>query len=68
MLDVRMGGFAPRFNEVNDQTRKDLTKAELIAFPILAVLLLLVFRGVVAAAIPLVIGVFSILGTFLCCG
>ena len=64
-LDVRMGGFAPSFNEVNDQTREDLTKAELIAFPILALLLLLVFRGVVAAAIPLVIGVFSILGTFL---
>ncbi len=64
-LDVRMGGFAPSFNEVNDQTREDLTKAELIAFPILAVLLLAVFRGVVAAAIPLVIGVFSILGTFL---
>ncbi|HYI35624.1 MAG TPA: MMPL family transporter [Thermoleophilaceae bacterium] len=64
-LDVRMGGFAPSFNEVNDQTRKDLTKAELIAFPILAVLLLVVFRGVVAAAIPLVIGVFSILGAFL---
>ena len=32
-LDVSMGGFAPGFNEVNDQTRKDLTKAELIAFP-----------------------------------
>ncbi len=64
-LDVRLGGFAPSFNEVNDQTREDLTKAELIAFPILALLLLAVFRGVVAAAIPLVIGVFSILGTFL---
>ena len=63
-LDVSMGGFAPSFNEVNDQTRKDLTKAELIAFPVLAVLLLLVFRGVVAAGIPLLIGVVSILGTF----
>jgi uncharacterized membrane protein YdfJ with MMPL/SSD domain len=29
---------------------QDLTKAELIAFPILALMLLLVFRGVVAAA------------------
>ena len=64
-LDVAMGGFAPSFNEVNDQTREDLTKAELIAFPVLAVLLLLVFRGVVAAAIPLLIGVISIAGTFL---
>ena len=64
-LDVRLGGFAPSFNEVNDQTREDLTKAELIAFPVLAILLLLVFRGVIAAAIPLMLGVFSILGTFL---
>jgi RND superfamily putative drug exporter len=64
-LDVAMGGFAPSFNEVNDQTREDLTKAELIAFPALTVLLLLVFRGAVAAAIPLLIGVISIAGTFL---
>jgi RND superfamily putative drug exporter len=64
-LDVRMGGFAPSFNEVNDQTRDDLTTAELIAFPILSILLLIVFRGVIAAAIPLAIGVASILGTFL---
>ena len=65
VLDVSMGGFAVSFNEVNDQTRKDLTNAELIAFPALTVLLLLVFRGVVAAAIPLLIGVLSIAGTFL---
>jgi len=64
-LDVAMGGFAPGFNETNDQTRADLTKAELIAFPILALLLLFVFRGVVAAAIPLLLGVISIIGTLL---
>jgi uncharacterized membrane protein YdfJ with MMPL/SSD domain len=61
-LDVGVAGFATSFDEVNDQTREDLTKAELIAFPILAVLLLVVFRAVVAAAIPLVIGVVSIVG------
>ena len=60
-----MGGYAPGFNETNDQTRTDLTKAELIAFPMLALLLLFVFRGVVAAAIPLMIGVISIVGTLL---
>ena len=58
-----MGGYAASFNEVNDQTKTDLTKAELIAFPILALLLLLVFRGVVAAGIPLLIGGISIVGT-----
>ncbi len=62
-LDVAMGGFAPGFNETNDQTRTDLTKAELIAFPVLALLLLFVFRGVIAAAIPLLLGVISIVGT-----
>jgi len=63
-LDISYGGFAPSFDEVADQTREDLTKAELIAFPLLTLLLLVVFRGVVAAAIPLLIGVLSILGTF----
>jgi RND superfamily putative drug exporter len=63
-LDVSLGGYAPSFNEVNDQTRDDLTKAEMIAFPILTVLLLIVFRGVIAAAIPLVIGVLGIVLTF----
>ena len=64
-LDVGLAGFATSFDEVNDQTREDLTKAELIAFPLLAVLLLIVFRAVVAAAIPLVIGVLSIVGMLL---
>ncbi|HEV7399296.1 MAG TPA: MMPL family transporter [Solirubrobacterales bacterium] len=62
-LDVAEGGFAQGFNETNDQTRKDLTTAELIAFPVLALLLLFVFRGVVAASIPLLIGGVSIVGT-----
>ena len=65
IVDIGYGGFAPGFNEVNDQTRDDLTQAELIAFPLLGLLLLLVFRSVVAAAVPLVLGVLSILGTLL---
>jgi putative drug exporter of the RND superfamily len=64
-LDVAMGGFAPGFNETNDQTREDLTTSELIAFPVLALLLLFVFRGVIAASIPLLLGVISIVGTLL---
>jgi uncharacterized membrane protein YdfJ with MMPL/SSD domain len=64
-IEVGMGGYAPSFNEVNDQTKTDLTKAELIAFPVLALLLLVVFRGVLAAGIPLLIGGVSIVGTLL---
>lgn len=62
---VTIGGLAGGFNEVNDTVRSDLLHAELIAFPVLALLLLIVFRGVVAAAIPLVVGMVSIGGTFL---
>lgn len=65
LLDVGYAGFAPGFNEVNDQTRRDLTRAELIAFPLLAILLLVVFRSAVAALVPLLLGVLSILGTLL---
>jgi putative drug exporter of the RND superfamily len=64
-LDVGMSGLATAFQEANEQVRSDLAKAELIAFPILAILLLLFFRGVVAAAIPLLIGVISIVVTLL---
>jgi uncharacterized membrane protein YdfJ with MMPL/SSD domain len=62
---VTVGGLAAGFNEVNDTVHSDLVRAELIAFPLLALLLLIVFRGVVAAAIPLLVGMVSIAGTFL---
>jgi RND superfamily putative drug exporter len=65
ILSVAIGGFGPGFSQVNDQTRADLTKAELIAFPVLGVLLVVIFRGLVAASIPLLIGGASIVGTFL---
>jgi uncharacterized membrane protein YdfJ with MMPL/SSD domain len=62
---VTVGGIATGFNEVNDTVEKDLVRAELIAFPLLALLLLIVFRGVIAASIPLLLGMVSVAGTFL---
>jgi len=64
-LTVTVGGGAAAFNEVNDTVRTDLVRAEMIAFPLLALLLLIVFRGVVAASIPLLVGMVSVGGTFL---
>jgi uncharacterized membrane protein YdfJ with MMPL/SSD domain len=64
-LRVQVGGYAAGFNEVNETVRSDLVKSELIAFPFLALLLLLVFRGVVASMIPLIVGAVSVVGTFL---
>ena len=51
--------------EVGNQIETDLLRAELIAVPITLVLLLFVFRGVVAAALPLAIGALSVVNTFL---
>ena len=47
----------PAFNaDVEHVSQRDLERAELIAFPFAAVVLLLVFRSVVAALVPLLIG------------
>jgi uncharacterized membrane protein YdfJ with MMPL/SSD domain len=55
-LTVRVGGNTVAFNEIAETAETDLRRAELIAFPILAVLLVLVFRGLVAALLPLALG------------
>jgi RND superfamily putative drug exporter len=62
-LDV--GGPALAQAQVNDQVERDLRTAELLAFPLLFLLSLLFFRGVIAALLPLLVGGLSIVGTFL---
>jgi putative drug exporter of the RND superfamily len=63
-VDVELGGFAEVFHEVSDTIEEDLVRAETIALPITMVLLVLVFGSVVAASLPLLVGVMSIVGTF----
>lgn len=63
-LDVQVTGYAQIFTEVNETIEADLLRAELIAIPITMLLLLFVFRGLIAAALPLVIGVLSVVSTF----
>ena len=62
---VLVGGSDLAGPAVGEQVGEDLAKAELIAFPILFLLSLWVFRGVVAALLPLFVGVLTIFGTFL---
>ena len=64
-LEVAVGGEGPLFAEVNETVESDLLTAESIAFPITLILLILVFGSVVSALLPLGVGVFAILGTFL---
>ncbi len=62
---VVVGGAAVAQEQVNKQVEKDLQKAELLALPLLFLLSLLFFRSLVAAALPVMIGVLAIVGTFL---
>jgi uncharacterized membrane protein YdfJ with MMPL/SSD domain len=62
-LKLSFGGYATGEVELNRIARRDLVRAELIAFPLLALLMALIFRGFAGAAIPLVIGGVSVLGT-----
>jgi RND superfamily putative drug exporter len=62
---VRFGGSDVVFNEVDERTSSDLERAEMFAFPILLLLSFWVFRGLVAAALPLLVGGFAIVLTFL---
>ncbi len=62
---VTTGGVAAVFSDVGHTVEEDLLRAELIAIPITLLLLLLVFRSVVAALLPLAVGALSIVGTFL---
>ncbi|MGH9138826.1 MAG: MMPL family transporter [Acidimicrobiales bacterium] len=64
-ISVRPGGQGPLFAEVNETIESDLLRAEIIALPITLFLLLLVFGSVVSATLPILVGVLSIVGTFL---
>lgn len=55
-LKMTVGGGLAFFADVEDVTQKDLERAELIAFPVAIIALLLVFGSVVAAALPLMVG------------
>ncbi len=62
---VVLGGGAIAAPAVGDQVSADIARAELIAFPILFLLTLLVFRSAVSALLPLAVGGATILLSFL---
>ncbi|HVE67713.1 MAG TPA: MMPL family transporter [Solirubrobacteraceae bacterium] len=62
-LDLTYGGYGVWFSEGSELATRDLRRAELIVLPVLALLLVVVFRGLVAAALPLALAAFALLGT-----
>ncbi|MFD3932320.1 MMPL family transporter [Streptomyces sp. NPDC058614] len=62
-IEVEVGGPVAVRHEIQTTIREDLTRAELIALPVTLVLLVMVFGSAVAALLPLLVGIFAILGT-----
>jgi putative drug exporter of the RND superfamily len=63
-VEVMVGGGAAIGNDITAQVAKSLGIAEGIAVPIILALLVFAFGSVVAALLPLAIGMIAILGTF----
>jgi RND superfamily putative drug exporter len=62
-VTVRAGGGAMTYVQVNGQSEKDLLTMESMAIPLSFVVLVWVFGGLIAAALPLAVGGFAILGS-----
>lgn len=61
---IYVGGYATFSYSISDQISKDLALAESISIPLTFILLIFVFGGLIASAMPLVVGVSAILGAF----
>jgi putative drug exporter of the RND superfamily len=62
---VLVGGEDAANEEFQDQAQEDLERGERLALPVLLLLLLFVFRGMVAAVTPLLVAVVAVAGALL---
>ncbi len=62
-VTVKAGGEAMIYLQINGQSEKDLLLMESIAIPLSFLVLVWVFGGLLAAALPLAVGGFAILGS-----
>ncbi|MDW3219581.1 MAG: MMPL family transporter [Acidimicrobiales bacterium] len=64
-LAIRIAGRDAVFEHIGSIAESDLTRAELIAIPLTLLLLMVVFRTVVAALVPALVGIATLLGALL---
>ena len=62
--DVHVAGFGAVTKAINETIESDLIRAEIIAIPIVLLLLIFVFGSLVAAGLPLFVGGLAIVGSF----
>ncbi len=63
-LQTQVGGITAVSRDIGERVAADIAFAETISIPVLLVLLVIVFGSVVAASLPLTIGVLAIVGAF----
>ena len=61
---VSVGGLEEVYRQMGATIEEDLALAEAIALPVTLLLLVIVFRSVVSALLPLMVGVIAVIGTF----
>ncbi|AYF75999.1 RND transporter [Nocardia yunnanensis] len=61
-VQVEVAGLQPVAGTLNDTMAQDQKRMEMIAIPVVAVLLFFIFGGIVAAALPLIIGGLTVVG------
>lgn len=62
-VDVQFTGYSALADEIATQSRHDLILAESLSLPVTLAVLVLVFGGVVAAGLPLLVGVLAVVGS-----
>src|SRR5918993_1982098 len=62
---VLVGGGPLQDREFEDQVGSDLARAELLSMPVVLVLLLVIFGGIVAAGLPVLVALVGVAGTLL---
>ena len=63
-FDLYASGFGVISNAITEKISSDLKLSESISIPLTFILLVLVFGALTASAMPLIVGVFAILGAF----
>ncbi|MEU8799645.1 MMPL family transporter [Spirillospora sp. NPDC048819] len=63
-LTAKAGGDVATETAINERVSSDIARAEAMAIPVLLVLLVLIFGGLVSASLPLLVGGLAILGSF----
>jgi putative drug exporter of the RND superfamily len=62
-VTVRAGGAAMQYAQINKQNQEDLLLMEMIALPLTFLVLVWVFGGLLAAALPMALGALAVVGS-----